>query len=119
MISKHHKQELKQFSPSFGSIDFQYVRKLLSVGGAFFFIQIGAMILIHSNNFIITRIIGPEAVTIYNIPFRLFSILSMIFAIIIMPYWSAFTNAYALDDRNWIKKNIKVLKYIMNYNNFI
>ncbi len=102
--------ELKRFAPGLGSIDFTYVKKLLTVGGAFFIIQIGAMILTNANNFIITRILGPEAVTTYNIPFRLFSFVSMLFAIIIMPYWSAFTDAYAKKDMDWIKTNIKKLR---------
>ncbi len=104
--------ELKKFAPRFISIDFKHIRKLLKIGGAFFLIQIGAMLLIYSNNFIITRILGPEDVTIYNIPFRLFSVVSMLFAIIIMPYWSAFTDAYATKDINWIKNNIKKLRTI-------
>ncbi len=107
-----YNNELKRFAPSFQSIDFRHIKKLLNIGGTFFFIQIGAMILIHSNNFIITRILGPEAVTIYNIPFRLFSFLSMLFAIIIMPYWSAFTDAYANKDFEWIKNNIKKVRII-------
>jgi O-antigen/teichoic acid export membrane protein len=104
--------ELKKFAPSFRSIDFRHARKLLNIGGAFFFIQIGAMILIHSNNFIISRILGPESVTVYNVAFRLFSVLSMMFAIIIMPYWSAFTDAYAKKDFDWIKSNIRKIRLI-------
>jgi O-antigen/teichoic acid export membrane protein len=104
--------ELKKFAPRFRSIDFKHIRKLLNIGGAFFLIQIGAMLLIHANNFIITRVLGPEAVTTFNIPFRLFSFVSMLFAIIIMPYWSAFTDAYATQDLEWIKKNIKRLRII-------
>lgn len=104
--------ELKKFAPSFSNIDFKHMRKILNIGGSFFFIQIGAMILLFANNFIITRILGPEAVTIYNIPFRLFSLISMLFAIILMPYWSAFTDAYAIKDMDWIKNSIKKLRMI-------
>lgn len=105
-------KELKKFTPNFKYIDFKCSREILNVGAAFFLIQIGAMILINANNFIITQILGPEAVAVYNIPFRLFSFISMLFAIIIMPYWSAFTDAYAKNDMDWIKKSIRKLRII-------
>lgn len=107
-----YNRDLKKFAPSLRAVDFRYARKLLNIGGAFFFIQIGAMVLIHSNNFIISRILGPESVTVYNVAFRLFSVLSMLFAIIIMPYWSAFTDAYAKNDLDWIKASIKKIRLI-------
>jgi len=104
--------ELKKFAPNFDNVDFKHIQKILNIGGSFFLIQIGAMILLFANNFIITRILGPEAVTIYNIPFRLFSFISMLFGIIMMPYWSAFTDAYATKDMVWIKNNMKKLRII-------
>lgn len=107
-----YSRELKNFAPSYHYVDVKYIKKLLEVGGSFFLIQIGAMVLIHANNFIIAKILGPAAVTTYNIPFRLFSFISMLFAIIIMPYWSAFTNAYANRDLQWIRKSIRKLRII-------
>jgi O-antigen/teichoic acid export membrane protein len=107
-----YSKELRKFAPSVRSIDFSHSKKLLNIGGIFFLLQIGAMVLIHSNNFIISRVLGPESVTVYNIAFRLFSVLSMLFAIIIMPYWSAFTDAYAKKDFDWIRSNIKKIRMI-------
>ena len=106
----HH--ELKLFAPSFFSIDFKYIRKLLNIGASFFLIQIGALILFQINNIIITTLMGPEAVTTFNIPYKLFSAIPMVFAIIITPYWSAFTEAYAIKDFEWIKSSIKKLRII-------
>lgn len=105
-----YRTKIQKFSPSLKYVDRSVVKKLMSVGGIFFIIQINAMLLIHSNNFIISKILGPQAVTTYNIPFRLFSFISMLFAIIIMPYWSAFTDAYARADFSWIKTNIRYLR---------
>ena len=107
-----YKTKLKKFAPSYNNIDFKHLKKIINTGGYFFVIQISAMTLIHANNFIITKILGPEAVTIYYIPFRLFSFITMLFTIIIMPYWSAFTDAYATKDLTWIKSNVKKLRII-------
>lgn len=104
--------KFKTFAPSISSIDFKQIKKLLNFGGTFFIIQIGAMVIIYSNNFIIARILGPEFVTQYNIPFRLFSVISLLFSIIIAPYWSAFTDAYTINNLSWIKKSIKKLRII-------
>jgi O-antigen/teichoic acid export membrane protein len=107
-----YKTRLKLFAPSYRFVDFSYLKKILNTGGAFFVIQISSMALIHSNNFIITKILGPEAVTVYYVPFRMFSFITMLFTIIITPYWSAFTNAYAKKDLAWIKDNVNKLRKV-------
>jgi O-antigen/teichoic acid export membrane protein len=103
---------LKKFSPTIKCIDFKYVKKLLNVGLVFFVIQIASMVLIYSDNFIIVRVLGPKEVTAFYIAFRLFSVISLLFSIVIMPYWSAFTDAYAINDLNWIKISIKKIRLI-------
>jgi O-antigen/teichoic acid export membrane protein len=47
---------------------------------------------------------GPEEVTPYNIAFKYFSIITMGFAIITTPFWSAYTDAYHKEDYAWIKR---------------
>ncbi|MFD2937237.1 lipopolysaccharide biosynthesis protein [Spirosoma flavum] len=107
-----YKTNLKAYSPSYKYVDFTCLSKILNIGGSFFIIQVFSIILVHTNNFLVLKILGPEAVTMYYIPFRLFSFISMLFTIIIMPYWSAFTNAYATKDLFWIKENIKKLRLV-------
>ena len=107
-----YKNELIRFKPTIKYVDFKYIKKLLNIGGAFFIIQMGAMVLFQTDNIIITRVMGPEAVTTFNIPFKLFSFISMVFAIVIVPFWSAFTDAYATKDFKWIIKNIKRIRII-------
>ncbi|TKT87656.1 lipopolysaccharide biosynthesis protein [Dyadobacter frigoris] len=104
--------ELKHFAPSLKSVDFKYARNILEVGGAFFVIQIGALILFQTNNIIITKIIGPEAVTQFNVAYKLFSVVIMAFTIIMTPYWSAFTDAFAKKDFLWMKKSMTTLRKI-------
>jgi len=61
---------------------------------------------------IITQLFEPAKVTPYNIAFKYFSIITMIFVIIITPFWSAFTEAYVKKDIKWIKKSVQKLIYI-------
>ncbi|HEX2847754.1 MAG TPA: oligosaccharide flippase family protein [Chitinophagaceae bacterium] len=103
-------RKLKAVAPSFKSIDFSYTKSILTVGGVFFFIQIGALILVQTDNIIITNILGPEAVTEFNVTYKLYSVIYMAFSIIINPYWSAFTDAYAKKDFHWIEGSINKLR---------
>lgn len=101
---------LKYIAPSFASINFSYAKSILNVGGSFFVIQIGAMILFQTDNIIITRVIGPEAVTEFNVAFKLFSVITMVCNIILAPYWSAFTDAYAKEDFAWMKNSMNHIR---------
>lgn len=106
------KTSLSSLSPKYKLIDFKYAKELLSVGGVFFIIQIGALVLFQTDNIVITQLFGPKEVTTFNIAYKLFSVIIMVFTIIITPFWSAFTDAYAKNDMNWIKEIIsKMQKY--------
>jgi O-antigen/teichoic acid export membrane protein len=54
-------------SPSIYFIKTSYVNKLLKLGISFFVIQIAALVVYASDNFIITQLFEPSEVTIYNI----------------------------------------------------
>jgi O-antigen/teichoic acid export membrane protein len=110
--------KLKIIAPSLKNIDFSCARDILNVGGAFFFIQVGALILFQTDNIIITKVIGPEAVTKFNVTYKLYSVLIMAFSIIVAPYWSAFTDAWAKKDYNWINGSIKRLREIWMFTSF-
>ena len=107
--------DLKEYVPSFRYIDFSSAKSLLNVGSAFFFIQMGALILYETDNIVIAKTLGPQDVTIFNIAFKPFSVLMITFSIIITPYWSAFTDAYAKRDIKWIKQSIKKMRVLCLY----
>jgi O-antigen/teichoic acid export membrane protein len=93
-------------APDFKSVNFKYAKQLLSVGGAFFIIQIGTLVLYETDNIVITQLFGPKDVTTFNIAYKLFSVMIMLFVMIITPFWSAFTEAYAKKDYDWIKRTL-------------
>jgi O-antigen/teichoic acid export membrane protein len=94
----------KGLSPSIRHIDFGYRKELLGVGFKFFIIQFAGLIMFSSNNFIISHLIGNEEVTSFNIAFRYFSILTIMYSLINAPIWTAYSEAYAVGDWAWIKK---------------
>jgi len=106
---------LKAYRPRFKSIDMSSAKSLLNMGGLFFFLQMGAVVLYQTDNIVITRTLGPQDVTVFNIAFKYFSLITVLFAIIIVPYWSAFTDAYAKKDMEWIKHSINKMRTIWLY----
>lgn len=91
------------YRPNYRAIDLKHASSLLSTGGAFFFVQIGSLILFQTDNIIVTQLFGPQQVTIFNISYKLFSVISIVFTIAMTPLWPAFTDAYAKKDIVWIK----------------
>ena len=100
------------YRPSIRYIEFSKAKDLVSLGVKFFIVQIAAVLLYQTNNIIISHLFGPEQVTPYNVAFKYFSVLMMGFTIIIAPFWSAFTEAWAKQEIDWIKNVIRKLIYL-------
>jgi len=97
------------YKPSIKSVAFSKAGILFNLGIKFFIVQIEAIILYQTNNIIIAQLFGPEQVTPYNVAFKYFSVLLMAYTIIISPFWSAFTDAWAKQDIQWIRQIIRRL----------
>ncbi|MGI4021470.1 MAG: lipopolysaccharide biosynthesis protein [Janthinobacterium lividum] len=105
----------KVYSPSFKYFKVEYVRKILQLGIKFFIIQIGLLFFYNVDNILISHIIGPAAVTSYNIAYKYFGIITMLSGIIMTPFWAAFAEAHYKGDYEWIKKTIKKLQTTVFY----
>lgn len=93
--------------PSINSIKLTKYKNLLNTGFNFFIIQMAVLIIFSTDNLIITKLLSPKEVTPYNIAYKYFGIVTMVFSIIVTPLWSAITDAYTKNDINWIKKSMK------------
>jgi O-antigen/teichoic acid export membrane protein len=102
-------EKYNYIKPSVKCVSFKYFKPLAGLGVKFFILQISCIIIFSTDNIIITHILGPAEVVPYNIAFKYFSIPIMIFTIILTPFWSAYTEAFAIDDMEWIKTSIKRL----------
>jgi len=96
----------RDLRPSFQYIDFGCSRDIWGIGGKFFVIQICSAVIFSTDSLIITHVLGPESVTTYMIVFKYFHVLTLGFAIISMPFWSAFTDAYVKQEYAWIRRAI-------------
>jgi len=97
----------KKYRPAISKVRFSYARGLFNLGLVFFIIQIAAIIQYQSANIIIAQNFSTADVTSYNIVYKYFGVLNMVFMIFITPFWSASTEAYLKQDFVWIKNSIK------------
>lgn len=93
----------RRYAPSWRFVDKGLVRRIVSLGGKFFVIQVSMILIFQVTNVILSRVLGPGAVTEYNIAYKYFSIPLMAFNIVLSPYWSAFTDAYARGGQVWMR----------------
>jgi O-antigen/teichoic acid export membrane protein len=103
-------KDYKNLIPSFKYVKFAIAKDLMGIGFLFFIMQFAALILFSTDSFIIDQLYGPEEVTPYNIAFKYFSLITMGFAIITTPFWTAYTDAYHKHDYEWIKRITRKLQ---------
>jgi len=101
------RSKYKDIRPKINKIDFTKTSDLLGTGFKFFIIQIASIIQFQSISFIIINAFTPADVTIYNVAFKYFGVLTMAFGIFMTPLWSAVTDAYVKNDIIWIKNIVK------------
>lgn len=99
----------KDIRPQFSKVRKKYFSSLSKLGIAFFILQLNAIVILQTDNLIVSNIFGPEKVTEYNIAQRYFSLIITFFLVVIAPYWSAVTNAYVKNDFVWIRKSTNKL----------
>ena len=99
--------------PSFKSIKISHAKGLTGLGIQFFIIQIAVLVIFQTSNILIAQFFSPAEVTPYNIVFKYFSVLTMLWGILMSPLWSAFTQAIALNDIKWMRETLIKLNKLM------
>ena len=99
--------------PSVSCFKKNAISQLFTIGLKFFILQIASIILFMSSNILISKLFNPSMVTPYQIAYRYFSIVMMIFTIVSAPYWTATTDAYERGDIKWIKSSRKSMDIII------
>ena len=100
----------KHLCPSLSFVDKSVIPDLFKQGLQFFIIQIAGIIQFQMANFLIIRHFGASDVTSYNIAYKYFSVLYMVWGIITSPLWAASADAFTRGDLLWIRNAIR--KYI-------
>lgn len=104
-------RKYRLLQPDFKYVKLSHARGLMGLGIKFFIIQIACLVIFSTSNFLISHFFSPAEVTPYNIAFKYFNVLIMLFTIMVTPIWSAITDAYIKKEYAWIKlKMQKIMK---------
>ena len=99
----------KKVKPSFEYVDFKESKSIVSLGSQFFILQIIVLIIFQTDYILIAQFFNPTEVTKFNVAYKYYSIIIVIFTVILTPYWTAFTEAYFKKDFVWIKFSVNKL----------
>lgn len=106
------KTRYREIVPSWDNINVYCIKNILLLGGKFFVIQIANIVIFTSSNIIISRCLGSAEVAVYNVVYKYFSTIILLFSLLTQPLWSAFTDAYAKKDFGWMKNTIYKLNIL-------
>jgi O-antigen/teichoic acid export membrane protein len=81
-------------------------KRIFRIGFLFFLLQLAVTLAFTSDNLVAAQVLGPEAVTQYSVPMRLFSILPMMMSLIMDPLWPAYGEAIVRGEMEWIQKTL-------------
>ena len=97
-----------QLRPSLHAIRWEDAVSVLRLGAAFLWLQLMSMLLNNTSSFLITVLIGNEAVVEYQIYYKIFTLASSLTLLCSTPIWSATTRAQAENDYQWVFQIFKL-----------
>lgn len=104
-------KKYKFLKPRIKCIRREHFKMLGGLGLKFFLLQLECLVIFSTSNFIISHQFSPADVTSYNICYKYYNLVTMVFLIIIGPLWTAITDAYTKRDYQWIVLNMnKMMK---------
>lgn len=87
----------------------QYINETLLQGFKFFILQLSVLVVFSTDNFIIIHLFNAEEVTVYNICYKFFGIFTIVWTVILTPFWAAFGDAFHRGNIQWIRQKVKLL----------
>lgn len=100
----------RRYKPAVRYVKPALIKNILQLGGQFFLIYLCQIVIFQIINVVISREVGPMAVTQYNIAQKYFNILYSVVLIVMAPFWSAFTDAYTKKDYSWMNSMVVKLQ---------
>lgn len=97
----------EKVSFSFINFNLKEGRLLFKLGGKFFIINISLLVILSTDNIIISNLLGPSFVTDYFTIQKVFQVLIVVFTVVLSSSWGLYSEALTNKDFNWIKGNLK------------
>ena len=103
------KNQYKAWRPTLKCVNFKLAKSMMNLGLKFFIMTFASFMVTQTLYILIQGITNPVEVTNFYTAFRLFSLALNAMGIIVLPYWSSFTDAYTQKDFAWMQKSISEL----------
>ena len=84
---------------------------LFKLGGKFFIINISLLVILSTDNLLVSNLLGPSFVTDYTIIQKVFQVLIVIFTVVLSASWGLYSDAIINKDFNWIRENLKKMNF--------
>jgi O-antigen/teichoic acid export membrane protein len=101
------------YAPSFRLARREYAKDIMGLGVKFFLPNLACITQYQTTSFLIAHYFDVTQVTSYNIAFKYFSVLQMVFTIVTTPLWSSVTDSYNRGDEAWIKHVVNKYLYML------
>lgn len=92
--------------PQLGSITDDAIRRVFRRGMLFFALQVTMVLGYQSDNYVINQVLGPNQVTQYAVPLRLFNLAPLLLNLALGPLWPAYAEAAARGDAEWVRHTL-------------
>jgi len=80
---------------------------LLRSGWMFMVLHVVSAMVFASDNFVISRVLGLDAVADYNVPMRLFALVTVVVGAALQPLWPAYGEAASRGDVGWVFRTLR------------
>lgn len=101
---------LKDCRPRMKYVDKRIIKQVMGIGSVFFACQILYMLIINTNEFLITRLFGSQYTTEYTFYYKITSLISMFVMLALTPVWSVVTKAQEEKNYSWLWKLLKAIE---------
>jgi O-antigen/teichoic acid export membrane protein len=100
---------LKDFAPDLKSVFSLKNYPTQNFNWGFFIMQLCTIVILSTDNLIIINTLSGTEVLKYNMAFKYFNILLIVFNLALVPYWATFTEATISSNKTWIQKHVTKL----------
>ncbi len=83
------------------------VSRVMRTGGYFFILQIAGAVAFQSDSLILAQMLGPESVTRYAVPMKLFQLTPTVLGFTYAALWPAYGESIARGDVHWARQTLK------------
>ena len=101
--------ELREYIPKLRHISKARMKDVLGIGTTLLWLTLVMMVILCTNEFLITKLTNSANVVFYQIYHKIFITASSVFSLALIPIWSAVTKASVEKDYKWIDRLYNLL----------